>query len=209
MGIISNFRNRISENRSGEEVFIIAGLGNPGEKYVNTRHNVGFCTMDFMEEMYRIPINTGKFKAFVGTGRINGKKVILLKPQTFMNLSGESIRDAVNFYKVDPKTHLIVIYDDISLPVGQLRIRPSGSAGGHNGIKSIISNLKNSDEFLRIKVGVGNKPEGWELSDYVLSHFDKDDRPVMQDACKKACEAVSELLTGDIDRAMSKYNRKN
>ena len=209
MGIISNFRNRINENRSSEEVYIIAGLGNPGDKYVNTRHNVGFCTVDFMEDIYKIPVNSRKFKAFTGNGRINGKKVILLKPQTFMNLSGESIREALNFYKVDPKTHLIVIYDDVSLPVGQLRIRPNGSAGGHNGIKSIISNLGNSQEFLRIKVGVGNKPEGYDLADYVLGHFDKADRPIMQETCKKACEAVSELISGDVDKAMSKYNRKN
>lgn len=146
---------------------IIAGLGNPTKEYEHTRHNVGFDTIDCIADQYGISINEKKHRALVGKGMIEGQKVILLKPQTFMNLSGESIRAAVDFYKVDEKEELIVIYDDISLPPGQLRIRKKGSAGGHNGIKNIIAHLGH-DTFMRIKVGVGEKPAGYDLADYVL-----------------------------------------
>lgn len=186
---------------------IIAGLGNPTKEYEHTRHNVGFDTIDCIADQYGISINEKKHRALVGKGMIEGQKVILLKPQTFMNLSGESIRAAVDFYKVDEKEELIVIYDDISLPPGQLRIRKKGSAGGHNGIKNIIAHLGH-DTFMRIKVGVGEKPAGYDLADYVLGHFSKEDRAIMDDAFKKAAEAVKMMITDGPDAAMNAFNKK-
>lgn len=186
---------------------IIAGLGNPTKEYEHTRHNVGFDTIDCIADQYGISINEKKHRALVGKGMIEGQKVILLKPQTFMNLSGESIRAAVDFYKVDEKEELIVIYDDISLPPGQLRIRKKGSAGGHNGIKNIIAHLGH-DTFMRIKVGVGEKPAGYDLADYVLGHFSKEDRAIMDDAFKEAAEAVKMMITDGPDVAMNAFNKK-
>ncbi len=188
-------------------MFIIAGLGNPTKEYEHTRHNVGFDTIDCIADQYGISINEKKHKALVGKGMIEGQKVILLKPQTFMNLSGESIRAALDFYKIDEKDELIVIYDDISLPPGQLRIRKKGSAGGHNGIKNIIAHLGH-DTFMRIKVGVGEKPAGYDLADYVLGHFSKDDRAIMEDAFKEATEAVKMMITDGPDAAMNAFNKK-
>ena len=189
-------------------MFIIAGLGNPTKEYEHTRHNVGFDTIDCIADQYGISINEKKHKALVGKGMIEGQKVILLKPQTFMNLSGESIRAALDFYKIDEKDELIVIYDDISLTPGQLRIRKKGSAGGHNGIKNIIAHLGH-DTFMRIKVGVGEKPAGYDLADYVLGHFSKDDRAIMEDAFKEATEAVKMMITDGPDAAMNAFNKKN
>ena len=189
-------------------MFIIAGLGNPTKEYEHTRHNVGFDTIDCIADQYGISINEKKHKALVGKGMIEGQKVILLKPQIFMNLSGESIRAALDFYKIDEKDELIVIYDDISLPPGQLRIRKKGSAGGHNGIKNIIAHLGH-DTFMRIKVGVGEKPAGYDLADYVLGHFSKDDRAIMEDAFKEATEAVKMMITDGPDAAMNAFNKKN
>lgn len=186
---------------------IIAGLGNPTKEYEHTRHNVGFDTIDCIADQYGISINEKRHRALVGKGMIEGQKVILLKPQTFMNLSGESIRAAVDFYKVDEKEELIVIYDDISLPPGQLRIRKKGSAGGHNGIKNIIAHLGH-DTFMRIKVGVGEKPAGYDLADYVLGHFSKEDRAIMDDAFKEAAEAVKMMITDGPDAAMNAFNKK-
>ena len=188
-------------------MFIIAGLGNPTKEYEHTRHNVGFDTIDCIADQYGISINEKKHKALVGKGMIEGQKVILLKPQTFMNLSGESIRAALDFYKIDEKDELIVIYDDISLPPGQLRIRKKGSAGGHNGIKNIIAHLGH-DTFMRIKVGVGEKPAGYDLADYVLGHFSKDDRAIMEDAFKEATEAVKMMIIDGPDAAMNAFNKK-
>lgn len=188
-------------------MFIIAGLGNPTKEYEHTRHNVGFDTIDCIADQYGISINEKKHKALVGKGMIEGQKVILLKPQTFMNLSGESIRAALDFYKIDEKDELIVIYDDISLPPGQLRIRKKGSAGGHNGIKNIIAHLGH-DTFMRIKVGVGEKPAGYDLADYVLGHFSKDDRAIMEEAFKEATEAVKMMITDGPDAAMNAFNKK-
>ena len=148
-------------------MYVIAGLGNPGSKYEKTRHNVGFQVIDRLASKYHIDMNTKKHKAICGTGVIEGVKVLLVKPQTFMNLSGESIREVVDFYKVDPETEFLVIYDDISLAPGHLRIRKKGSAGGHNGIKNIILHL-GTQVFPRVRVGVGEKPEGYDLADYVL-----------------------------------------
>lgn len=188
-------------------MFIIAGLGNPGRDYENTRHNAGFSVIDVIAEANGIGVLEKKHKAIIGKGYIDGQKVILAKPQTFMNLSGESIRELVDYYKVDEKTELIIIYDDISLDVGQLRIRKKGSAGGHNGIKNIISHLGH-DTFLRIKVGVGEKPKGWDLADYVLGHFTQDEQKTMRDSGKKAAEAVRLMIRDEVDEAMNQYNKK-
>lgn len=188
-------------------MYVIAGLGNPGRKYAKTRHNVGFDTLDVLADRYRIDVSAEKFKALVGTGAIEGQKVILVKPQTFMNLSGDSLRMVCDFYKIDPEEELIVIYDDISLEPGQIRIRPKGSAGGHNGVKNIIARL-GTEEFPRVKVGVGEKPKGWDLADYVLSRFSSEDRKVMDESVKLAAEAVVAIMTQGTDAAMNKYNGK-
>ena len=188
-------------------MFIIAGLGNPTKEYEHTRHNVGFDTIDCIADQYGISINEKKHKALVGKGMIEGQKVILLKPQTFMNLSGESIRAALDFYKIDEKDELIVIYDDISLPPGQLRIRKKGSAGGHNGIKNIIA-MTGTQGFARIKIGVGEKPEGWDLADYVLGRFPKEERALVEDAFADAIEATEMILMDDLPGAMNKFNGK-
>ena len=189
----------------GETMFIIAGLGNPTKEYEHTRHNVGFDTIDVIAEKYGIGMGEKKHKAIIGKGHMEGQKVILVKPQTFMNLSGESIREIVDYYKIDEESELIVIYDDISLAPGKLRIRKKGSAGGHNGIKNIIAHL-GTQNFYRIKVGVGEKPKGWDLADYVLGHFNAEESKLMQEAFESAAEATATILTGDIDTAMNRYN---
>ena len=188
-------------------MFIIVGLGNPDKQYEGTRHNVGFDVIDAIAEKYNISVDTRKSRALIGKGMIEGHKVILVKPQTYMNLSGESIRSLVDYYKVDEESELIVIYDDVSLGVGQLRIRKKGSAGGHNGIKSILSEL-GTDVFLRIKVGVGEKPRKYDLADYVLGHFSKEEKEQMKEGYQKAADAVSMLLNGETEAAMNQYNRK-
>ena len=188
-------------------MYVIAGLGNPGGKYEKTRHNVGFQVIDRLASKYHIDMNTKKHKAICGTGVVEGVKVLLVKPQTFMNLSGESIREAVDFYKVDPETEFLVIYDDISLAPGHLRIRKKGSAGGHNGIKNIILHL-GTQVFPRVRVGVGEKPEGYDLADYVLGHFSKDDRAKMQEGYTRAMHAAEMLVAGDVEQAMNEYNKK-
>ena len=186
-------------------MYIIVGLGNPGKKYENTRHNVGFRCIDILAEEYNISVLECKHKAILGKGYIDGQKVVLVKPQTFMNLSGESVRSVLDFYKADPESELIVIYDDISLAPGALRIRKKGSAGGHNGIKNILQHLDN-DIFKRIKVGVGEKPAGYDLADYVLGHFTPTENKEVNEACKKAAEAVKLLFQEKTDEAMNKYN---
>ncbi len=188
-------------------MYIIAGLGNPGREYANTRHNAGFCSLDRLADRYRIEIDTKKFHALTGSGYIEGQKVLLVKPQTYMNASGESLRAACDFYKIDPETELIVIYDDVSLAPGQLRIRKKGSAGGHNGIKSIIAHL-GTQNFLRVKVGVGEKPSGWDLADYVLGHFSKGEQEQMAEAFDRAGQAAAALLTEDAERVMNEYNTR-
>lgn len=186
-------------------MYLIAGLGNPGREYENTRHNVGFASIDRLAEKNHISIDMKKFQALCGTGYIGGQKVLLLKPQTYMNLSGESLRAACDFFKIDPEQELIVIYDDISLAPGQLRIRAKGSAGGHNGIKSIISHL-GTQVFLRVKVGVGEKPQGWDLADYVLGHFSKEEQQVMQESFDRAADAAAALLSEEVQQVMNEYN---
>ena len=186
-------------------MYLIAGLGNPGREYENTRHNAGFASIDRLAEKNHISIDMKKIQALCGTGYIGGQKVLLLKPQTYMNLSGESLRAACDFFKIDPEQELIVIYDDISLAPGQLRIRAKGSAGGHNGIKSIISHL-GTQVFLRVKVGVGEKPQGWDLADYVLGHFSKEEQQVMQESFDRAADAAAALLSEEVQQVMNEYN---
>ncbi|MGI6007156.1 MAG: aminoacyl-tRNA hydrolase [Ruminococcus sp.] len=188
-------------------MYIIVGLGNPGRQYEHTRHNVGFDTVDYLIDRYQIPYSGIKHKAMYGRGMVAGHKVIVAKPVTYMNLSGEAVRELVNYYKADPKEELLVIYDDISLDVGQLRIRKKGSAGGHNGIKNIISQL-GTDEFKRIKIGVGEKPKGWDLAEYVLGRFCDSDRKMVDEAIRRGADAAEMILNGDIDTAMNEYNRK-
>lgn len=187
-------------------MYLIAGLGNPTKEYDKTRHNVGFSVIDVLADRYRIDISEKKHKALCGRGVIEGQKVLLLKPQIFMNLSGESIRAAADYYKIEPE-EMIVIYDDISLDPGQLRIRLKGSAGGHNGIKNIIANLGTQD-FPRIKVGVGAKPPRMDLADYVLSRFGAGEQKLMEEAFGEAAEAAVMMMTDGAERAMNHFNAK-
>ena len=187
-------------------MLIIAGLGNPGREYENTRHNAGFMFLDALADKLGADISERKHKALCGKAVIGGQKVILLKPQTYMNSSGESIRAAADYYKVAPED-ILVIYDDISLAPGQLRIRAKGSAGGHNGIKSIIAHL-GTQEFPRVKVGIGEKPPRMDLADYVLGHFSEGEKRIMADAVKEAADAVCEIVNMGIEQAMNDHNRK-
>lgn len=189
-------------------MYIIVGLGNPGKEYVGTRHNVGFQTLDRIADKYNIDISEKKHKAIIGKGYIEGQKAVLVKPQTYMNLSGESVRAVIDYYKVDETQELIVIYDDVSMEVGKLRIRKKGSAGGHNGIKNIIAHLGH-DVFLRIKVGVGEKPKGYDLADYVLGHFTKGERVIMEECGEKISDAIVLMMEDKVDEAMNKINVKN
>ena len=188
-------------------MFIIVGLGNPSKEYEGTRHNAGFEVIDRISDKYNISVDTKKHRALIGKGIIGGQKVILAKPQTFMNLSGESVRSLLDYYKVDEEQELIVIYDDISLDNGQIRIRAKGSAGGHNGIKNIIAHL-GGQVFPRVKVGVGEKPSKYDLADYVLGHFSKEEQVLMDEGYAHAVHAVEMILEGDISAAMNEYNRK-
>lgn len=189
-----------------KNMYMIAGLGNPTKEYDKTRHNVGFAVIDRLADRYGIDVSERKHKALCGKGMAEGQKVLLLKPQTFMNLSGESLRAAMDYYKVLPE-ELIVIYDDISLPPGQLRIRLKGSAGGHNGIKNIIAHL-GTQEFPRIKVGVGEKPPRMDLKDYVLSRFSKGEQELMEEAFREAAQAVAMMIGEGADRAMNHFNAR-
>lgn len=198
-------RKRLSEQE--KIMFLIVGLGNPGRQYEHTRHNVGFDVMDAIADKYNISISEKKHKALCGKGVINGNKVVLAKPQTFMNLSGESVAELLHYYKLDPEEEMIVIYDDISLAPGNLRIRKKGSAGGHNGIKNIIA-MTGTQNFLRIKVGVGEKPKGWDLADYVLGHFDAADRTRVEEAIGEAVTAAERMIDKETDAAMNEFNAK-
>lgn len=188
-------------------MFIIAGLGNPTKEYENTRHNAGYMAIDAIAKHYNIDMNQAKHKSICGLGYIEGQKVLLLKPLTYMNLSGEAIIDAVNFYKVNPEDEVLIIYDDITLDVGKLRIRAKGSAGGHNGIKSIIAHL-GTEKFKRIRIGVGDKPSGYDLAAYVLGHFSKEDTATLADTFTKVCDATLLTVTDNFDKAMNQYNQK-
>lgn len=188
-------------------MFAIIGLGNPDKRYEKTRHNIGFDVVDAMAAQYNISMTEKKHKALCGTGTIEGVKVILVKPQTYMNLSGESVAEVVNFYKLDPESEILVIYDDISLAPGNIRVRVKGSAGGHNGIKSLITHL-GTQNFMRVKVGVGEKPEGWDLADHVLGRMSAEDREYAEEAIGDAVKAAVLIAQGKIDQAMNEYNAK-
>lgn len=188
-------------------MILLAGLGNPTARYEKTRHNVGFDVIDAIADKYNIDMNLKKGKAICGTGYIGGRKVLLAKPQTFMNLSGDSISALVNFYKLDPETELVVIFDDISLEPGNLRIRKKGSAGGHNGMKDIIAKV-GTDGFARVKVGVGAKPDGWDLADHVLSRFSPGERKLVERAITDAVGAVTMMVQDETEAAMNQFNRK-
>lgn len=189
-------------------MYVIVGLGNPKREYENTRHNIGFDVIDALADKYGISVKEVKHKAVTGKGIIEGKRVILVKPLTFMNLSGESVRQVLDFYKASPEEDLIVIADDISLDVGKIRIRKKGSAGGHNGLKNIILHT-GTDGFQRIKMGVGEKPAGYDLADYVLGHFTKEERVAMQESIDNAVDAIRIMITEGADKAMNLYNKKN
>lgn len=194
----------LKKNTSGPD-WLIVGLGNPGDKYAETRHNVGFQVVDEIAERKRIPIQRLKYKALTNTTEIGGMKVLLMKPVTYMNLSGEAVGEAARFFKLPPE-RVLVISDDISLSPGKLRIRRSGSAGGHNGLKNIIQHL-GTDQFPRLKVGVGNKPHpDYDMADWVLSKFAGEDRKRMDQAAKWAADAVEAILTLGVDEAMSRFN---
>lgn len=184
---------------------LIVGLGNPGDKYFHTRHNAGFLALDYISQKAGAKIDRSKFKALVGEANIANKRVLLMKPQTFMNNSGEAVAEAARFYKIAPE-NIIVIFDDISLDVGRLRVRRDGSAGGHNGLKSIIACI-GSDKFPRIKIGVGQKPHpDYDLADWVLSEFSKEDKEKLFTMFGYAHEGLEKLLSGDVDGAMQHCN---
>lgn len=184
-------------------MFLIAGLGNPGKKYEKTRHNMGFMTIDKLAEKHKVSVDKSKFKALVGEFNLVGEKIILMKPQTYMNLSGEAIREAVNFYKLDLK-NVLVIYDDLDIPVGALRIRTAGSPGTHNGMRSVVSNL-GSQKFPRIRIGIGND-EQRDIIDFVIGKLSKDDEEILNDTIESASLAVECFIAEGIDKAMNKYN---
>lgn len=187
-----------------DELFLIIGLGNPGLKYINTRHNVGFDTIDYIAAKNNIKVSRLKHKAYIGEGTIEGHKVVLAKPQTYMNLSGESVRDMVEWYKID-MSNLILIYDDVDIPLGKIRIRPGGSAGTHNGMKSVIYNLQR-DDFPRIRIGIGQPPEGWDMADYVLGKFPKEERELIDSSILRAAQAACMIMDLGINAAMNKHN---
>lgn len=188
-------------------MYIIVGLGNPEKKYINTRHNIGFDVIDAIAEKNDIVVGEKKHKAVIGKGIVAGQKAVLVKPLTYMNLSGESVRSVIDFYKVDEKSELIVISDDVSLDMGQIRIRKRGSDGGHNGLKNIIMHLGH-DEFIRVRMGVGEKPPRMDLADYVLGHFSAEEREVMNEGARTATLAIEKVIAEGPDAAMNKYNAR-
>lgn len=186
--------------------WILIGLGNPGEDYENTRHNVGFMVMDELAERGNIPIQRLKFKALTNTLTISGEKALIMKPITYMNLSGEAARPAADFYKI-PADHVLVVSDDTALPIGKLRIRKGGSAGGHNGLKSLIQHL-GTDQFPRVRVGVGEKPHpDYDMADWVLGKFVGEDKNAMEQAVKRAADAIECILKEGLERGMNRFNR--
>lgn len=187
-------------------MYIIVGLGNPTRQYMGTRHNIGFDAITRIADDYHITMGIKEHKAICGRGYIEGEKVLLAQPQTYMNLSGESVRKLFDYYKIE-KEQLIIIYDDISLDAGQIRIRKKGSAGGHNGIKSIISHL-GTEEFPRIKIGIGQKPKEWDLADYVLARFLDEEQPIMREILKVTSNICKTIITNGMDSAMNQYNKK-
>lgn len=188
-------------------MIVIAGLGNPGKEYEKTRHNAGFEVIGRLADSMGIDVSANKVGGLIGKGVMGGQKVLLVKPMTYMNCSGECIRAVLDYYHLEAKDSLVVIYDDISLPPGEIRIRQKGSAGGHNGIKNIIAHL-HSDQFCRIKVGVGEKPSGGDLVNHVLGHFSRSDREKMEEGYDKALKALPVIVSGDVQRAMNEFNKR-
>lgn len=186
-------------------MYIIVGLGNPGKNYDNTRHNIGFTALDVIAKICNVKINKIKHKALVGETTISGQKVLLVKPQTYMNLSGESVREVIEYYKIEPE-NLIVIYDDIDIPCGKIRVRKKGSGGSHNGMKSIIYNIQ-SDQFPRIRIGIG-KETRIDLKDYVLGGFGKDEKKTIEDSVNNASKAAISIVEKGIEKTMGEYNAK-
>ncbi len=204
-----NFRFLFTKEKKKEEEKImkfIIGLGNPTTEYVGTRHNIGFDAITKLADSYHIDVKERKHKALCGKGIIAGQKVMLIKPQTYMNLSGESVREVLDFYKASSED-IIVLYDDINLEPGQLRIREKGSAGGHNGIKNIIAHL-GTEQFARVRIGVGEKPKDWDLKDYVLGRFKAEEEPLMREALTNTAKACELFVQGELGVAMNTFNRK-
>ncbi|MDE6108234.1 MAG: aminoacyl-tRNA hydrolase [Oscillospiraceae bacterium] len=195
-----------NKNKTSGVSWLIVGLGNPGEEYEKTRHNAGFEVVDLLAETLGVKVQRLKFKALTATAEVGEEKVLLMKPTTYMNLSGEAVEQAASFYKVPPE-RVLVISDEVALPPGKLRIRFSGSAGGHNGLKNIIAHL-HSEQFPRIRVGVGNKPHpDYDMVDWVLGRPQGEDRKALDQAEKKAAQAIEVILKNGLERAMEKYNR--
>lgn len=186
-------------------MYIIVGLGNPEKKYRNTRHNIGFDVLDALAEKNDIAFSEKKHKAVIGKGFVAGEKVVLVKPLTYMNLSGESVRSVIDFYEIDEKSELIVVSDDVNLDMGQIRIRKRGSDGGHNGLKNIILHLGH-DQFIRVRMGVGEKPPKMDLADYVLCHYFEEEREVMNESARTAALAIETVIAEGVDAAMNRYN---
>ena len=201
------FRKKDAKGNNGSEIYIVAGLGNPGKKYEKTRHNAGYDALDEIIERYSIPKGGRKFSSIYGKGRIEGRSVVAMKPLTYMNKSGDAIIQAAKYFKTDTKTHLIVLVDDINLEPGVIRIRKKGSAGGHNGLKSIIYRT-GSEEFVRIRIGVGKQHDGADQIEYVLSRITGRDRQMIEDAFKDVAEAVALIIQGNVDEAMNRFNGK-
>ncbi|NMA85196.1 MAG: aminoacyl-tRNA hydrolase [Epulopiscium sp.] len=187
-------------------MYAVVGLGNPGLKYEGTRHNIGFEVVEYLASRQNIEINKGKHKGLIGEGKIHGKKVVLVQPQTYMNLSGRCVQEVAQWYKILPE-RVIVVYDDISLDLGDLRIRGKGSAGGHNGMKDIIAHLGTQD-FPRVRVGIGEKPPRWDLADYVLQRFSKQELEIVSPTITLASEAIEEIIKDGLHQAMNVYNQK-
>ena len=193
------------KNRAAGPEWLVVGLGNPGEKYENTRHNVGFLTVDELAERARVPVQKLKYRALTNTVELGGARALLMKPVTYMNLSGEAVGQAARFYKIPPE-RVLVISDDVSLPLGKLRIRKRGSAGGHNGLKNIIQHL-GTDQFPRVKIGVGEKPHpDYDMADWVLSRFTGEDLKTITEAVKRAADAVECVVKDGPDKAMNRFN---
>ena len=186
-------------------MYLIVGLGNPGKKYDRTKHNVGFDVITELADRWNIPQSGLSMKGMYGKGFIDGQRVMLVKPMTYMNLSGEAVRAFTDYYKTDPESELIVVYDDVALDPGRIRIRKKGSAGGHNGMKNIIE-LLGTDRFVRVRVGIGAKPPGWDLANYVLAPFAPRERELTDEAIHNAADAISMIVRGETDRAMNVYN---
>lgn len=201
---------KISDGSTSREpiTYVVVGLGNPGAQYLHTRHNMGFLALDHICKKYGASVTRSAHKGLLGEATVAGKRVLLVKPQTFMNLSGECVRSVLDYYKIPPE-RLIVIYDDITLPVGRLRVRRDGSAGGHNGIKSIIAEI-GSQNFPRIRIGVGEKPHpDYDLADWVLSELSETDLKTLEKTFPVACEGLEHILSGDIDGAMQICNKRS